>query len=147
MFMYSYYVYIFLFLYLCIIMFTCSYCYVCTVLCMLFHCDVLCTVCVCVCVCKCVLYCCHRVSTQLQLTNISVSIHVFRWTCTRLVLCTLRHDNAVAYRGGGWRSIRPWNSEGPPKSCKTQPDCENCYKLLNFGLQHPKMFGKKAVKL
>ena len=28
-------------------------------------------VCVCVCVCKCVLYCCHRVAIQLQLTNIS----------------------------------------------------------------------------
>ena len=53
-------------------MFMYSYCYVCSVLCILFHCVVLCIVCVCVCVCvcKCVLYYCHRVSTQLQSTNI-----------------------------------------------------------------------------
>ena len=37
-------------------------------------CVVLCIVCVCVCVCKCVLYCCHRVATHLQLTNISCHI-------------------------------------------------------------------------
>ena len=34
-------------------------------------CVVLRIVCVCVCVCKRVLYYCHRVATQLQLTNIS----------------------------------------------------------------------------
>ena len=31
-----------------------------------------CLSCVCVCVCKCVLYYCHRVATQLQLTNTSI---------------------------------------------------------------------------
>jgi len=40
----------------------------------------------------------------------------------------------------------PRNSEGPPKSCQIQPDCEKCSKLLNLGSQHPKMFGKKEVK-
>ena len=44
-------------------MFMYSYYYVCSVLCILFHCVVLCIVCV------CVLYYCHRVSTQLQLTK------------------------------------------------------------------------------
>ena len=32
------------------------------------------SVCVCVCVCKCALYYCHRVATQLHLTNISYHI-------------------------------------------------------------------------
>ena len=29
-------------------------------------------------------------------------------------------------RGGGLGGSNPLNSEGPPKSCQTQPDCENC---------------------
>ena len=56
--------------------------------------------------------------------------------------------SAVAYRGGvfGGFNPPPRNFEGPPKSCQTQPDCENCSKLLNLGRQQSKMFGKKAVK-
>jgi len=27
---------------------------------------------------------------------------------------------------GGLNPLPPRNSEGPPKSCQTQPDCENC---------------------
>jgi len=49
-------------------------------------CVVLCIVCfVSYCVlfvCKCVLYYCHRVSTQLQLINISVSVFLIRAICT-----------------------------------------------------------------
>jgi len=41
---------------------------------MFFFCVILCIVCVCVCVCRCVLCCCHRVTNQLQLTNISYHI-------------------------------------------------------------------------
>ena len=36
---------------------------------------------------------------------------------------------SVAYRGGGVQTHpppRPRNFEGFPKSCQTQPDCENC---------------------
>jgi len=37
-----------------------------------------------------------------------------------------RPSDAVAYRGGSLGcSNPPRNSEGPPKSCQTQPDCEN----------------------
>ena len=45
------------------------------VLCRSVYCVCMCVcVCVCVCVCKCVLYYCHRVATQLQLTDISCHI-------------------------------------------------------------------------
>ena len=33
---------------------------------------------------------------------------------------------SVAYRRGVGGFKPPRNSEDPPKSCRTQPDCENC---------------------
>ena len=61
------YILLLLCLYILIVMFIYFYCYVRSVLCILFHFVVLCIV------CKCVLYYCHRVTTQLHLTNISIA--------------------------------------------------------------------------
>ena len=53
-----------------------------------------------------------------------------RPACTRVsrpLTWADKHMYAVAYRGGaGFRQPPPRNSEGPPKSCQTQTDCENC---------------------
>ena len=57
--------------------------------------------------------------------------------CHALATLPLKRDPAhivemagrfpVAYWGGGLGcSNPPRNSEGPPKFCQTQPDCENC---------------------
>jgi hypothetical protein len=59
-------------------MFMYSYCFACFILGIVFHCVVLFSV---LFVCKCVLYHCHRVSTQLHLTNISyhISHHIISY--------------------------------------------------------------------
>jgi len=51
---------------------------VCVILCIVcVDCVVLCIVCV----CKCVLYCCHRVPTQFELTNITYIIYYHGVRC------------------------------------------------------------------
>ena len=65
----------------------------------------------------------------------------------RIVTAIMTKPSGVP-RGWVWGVQTPPtpNSEGPPKSCQTQPHCENCQKPLKLGRQHSKMFGKKAVK-
>jgi len=61
-----------------------------------------------------------------------------------------RHNSGVPRGGGGVRVfILPQNSEGPPKSCQTQPDCENL-KIAEFRmptLQDVREKGSKILKL
>jgi len=84
----------------------------------------------------------------------AICMHYETWST-----CTMQDfllGNAIVYLFKQWRSEGgggvgvfkpPRNSEGPSKSCQTQPNCENCYKLLNIGRQHSKMFGKKVSKI
>jgi len=55
------------------------------------------------------------------------------FVCVRLAFVSpLQQSSYYSYhqwrnKGGCFRGFKsPWNSEGPPKSCQTQPDCENC---------------------
>jgi len=51
--------------------------------------------------------------------------------------------------GGGWGCLNPpppRNSEGPPKSCQTQPDCENL-KFRKPTLQDVRKKDSKILKL
>ena len=53
--------------------------------------------------------------------------HFLKFPFNAIPPSTFRCSQSVAYRGGlGVFNPPPRNSEGPPKSCQTQPDCENC---------------------
>ena len=86
---------------------------------------------------------------HLQVQSLSWEVHQDQWTflCDTqshsLTFGVLQHCNSQVSSsimlpddhwhteggGGGWRGSNPpppRNSEGRPKSCQTQPDCENC---------------------
>jgi len=56
------------------------------------------------------------------------------------------------WRIGGWgvwggSTAPPRNSEGPSKSCQTQPDCENCHKIAEFRTPTPQDVRKNGSKI
>jgi len=53
----------------------------------------------------------------------------------------------VAYQGGGVSTPPPRNSEGPPKSCQTQPDCEKLLKTAEFKTPTPQDVLRKGSKI
>ena len=55
----------------------------------------------------------------------------------------------MAYRGGwGFKYPLPHrNSEGPPKSCQTQPDCEKLLKIAEFRSPTPQDVREKGSKI
>ena len=79
--------------------------------------------------------------------------------CAHTVRCVPRYSAAsehvtilpVAYQArGGCSNPPPRNSEGPPKSCQTQPDWENCLKIAEFRTpthQDVRKKGSKILKL
>jgi len=60
---------------------------------------------------------------------VNVKVSADRWV-KDIVRVHIGCAGVVAYRGVGADLLgvsKPtWNSEGPPKSCQTQPDCEKC---------------------
>ena len=59
---------------------------------------------------------------------------VICWISSAIMCRVSRSDmySAVAYRGGVWGVQPPRNSEGPPKSCQTQPELWKLLKIAEF---------------
>jgi hypothetical protein len=99
-----------------------SYCYVCNILCILFHCVVMWIVSD-----KCELYYCHRVSTLLQQTNISYItsydiisyIHIHARARAHTHYAYIKEKSSVAYSSIPW-----WN--------ENQRWITEYYKLLHY---------------
>ena len=68
----------------------------------------------------------RRSTTSLEYIPLHVKYIFAAWR-TSASICLTIHTSGVE-RGVVWmvQPPPPRNSEGPPKSCKTQPDCENC---------------------
>jgi len=69
--------------------------------------------CMCVCVCVCVLYYCHRVATQLQLTNISIYNRQLLYSISKKIL------DKFTRRAKPIRIIIDLDNERPYKCCYT----------------------------
>jgi len=100
---------------------------------------------------------CHCYAVSCKATHENVTFcHLTPLPPLEAVSCNHSYTptNAVIYYQ--WRTegglgvqppLPPRNSEGPPKSCQTQPDCEKCLKNAEFRAPTPHDVRKKDSKI
>ena len=87
----------------------------------------------------------HKGFTIRVLYTVLVPLYTVQYTHAPQV--NMLPYSGVPRRGGlGCSNPPPRNSEGPPKSCQTQPDCENL-KTAEFRTPTPQDVRKKDSKI
>ena len=86
-------------------------------------------------------------TSDLPICSTAPSSLCYRGPLCISLLYLILNTSGVPKGGLGCSNPPPRDSEGPPKSCKTQPDCEICKKIAEFRTPTPQDVRKKGSKI